>query len=173
MPDQLMPGEQPLLLVRQHWTVIAGPLAGGVVVLIAAAAGLLLIPAAIGGVRLGGVKVAVAAALAVIVLLWSIAHWLRWRLLTYQLTDRRIIVDGGVLSRYSESIALDRIQNTVLRRRLADRMLGTGEIEIESAGRDGLEVMHRIPRPAQFYAGLLQAMQEMRRSSSAFPGAGV
>lgn len=164
MSAELLPDEQPLLLVRQHWSVIAGPVAGGMAVLAAGVAALILIPAALGGVQLGGVKVAIAAALVVAVLLWTLVHWLRWRLLTYQLTDRRIIVDGGVLSRFSESITLDRIQNTVLRRPLGDRLLGTGEIEIESAGRDGVEVMHRIPRPQQFYGRLLQAMQDLRRA---------
>ena len=163
MSAELLPDEQTLLLVRQHWTVIAGPVAGGVLVLGAGVAALILVPATVGGAQLGGLKAVIVAALVVAVLLWTLVHWLRWRLLTYQLTDRRIIVDGGVLSRFSESIALDRIQNTVLRRPLGDRLLGAGEIEIESAGRDGVEVMHRIPRPQLFYGRLQQAMQDLRR----------
>lgn len=162
MTADLLPGEQPLTLVRQHWSVIATPVAGGFVVLVAGLAALVLIPASLAGVQLGGVKVAIGIALVVAALVWMLVHYLRWRYLTYLLTDRRIIVEGGVLSRFSESITLDRIQNTVLRRPLSDRFLGAGEIEIESAGRDGVEVMHRIPRASEFYSRLLEAIQDMR-----------
>ena len=162
MSTEMMPGEQRLALVRQHWSVIAAPAAGGLIVVVGGIVALALIPPSIGGVRLGGVKVAIGVALVVAGLLWILAHYLRWRLLTYVLTDRRIIVEGGVISRYEESIALDRIQNTVLRRPLTDRLLGAGEIEIESAGRNGIELMHRIPSAAGFYATLMQAMQNLR-----------
>ena len=162
MSTEMLPGEQRLALVRQHWSVIAAPVTGGVVVVVVGLVALALIPATLGGVRLGGLKVAIAIALLVVALLWILVHYLRWHLLTYLLTTRRIIVEGGVISRYEESIALDRIQNTVLRRPLTDRLIGAGEIEIESAGRNGVEVMHRIPRAADFYAALMQAMQELR-----------
>ncbi|MGH7686856.1 MAG: PH domain-containing protein [Candidatus Dormibacteria bacterium] len=169
MPADLMPGEQSLLLVRQHWSVIVGPVAGGVLVLLAGIAALVLAPENVGGVHLGAVRAVIGIALLVAALAWTLIHYLRWRSLTYLLTDRRIIVAGGVLSRFSESIALDRIQNTVLRRSLADRMLGAGEIELESAGRDGVEAMRRIPHPAQFYNLLEQAMHD-RRSGPADAG---
>ena len=164
MSTEMLPGERQLALVRQHWSVIAAPVAGGVVVMAAGLVALALIPASISGAHLGGVKVAIAAALIVVVVLWVLVHYLRWHLLTYLLTDRRIIVEGGVISRYEESIALDRIQNTVLRRPPTDRLIGAGEIEIESAGRNGIELMHRIPRAAEFYATLMQAMQDLRLS---------
>jgi uncharacterized membrane protein YdbT with pleckstrin-like domain len=174
MSTELLPGEERLALVRQHWSVIAAPVAGGVVVMLVGIIALALIPSAIAGIRLGGVKVAIAVALIVVALLWILVHYLRWHLLTYLLTTRRIIVEGGVISRYEESIALDRIQNTVLRRPLTDRLLGAGEIEIESAGRHGVEVMHRIPHASEFYADLMQAMQEVRLGGPHRPGgAGV
>lgn len=169
MSTEMMPGEQRLALVRQHWSVIVAPVAGGLIVLVAGLVALALIPSTIGGVRLGGVKVAIGVALVVAAVLWMLVHYLRWHLLTYLLTDRRIIVEGGVVSRYEESIALDRIQNTVLRRPLTDRLLGAGEIEIESAGRNGIELMHRIPRASDFYATLMQAMQNLRLSGTPPP----
>jgi uncharacterized membrane protein YdbT with pleckstrin-like domain len=161
MATDLLPGEEPLALVREHWSVIAGPVAGAWLVFAAGVVALLLIPASVGGLALGGLKLAIVAALIGVALLWCGVHYLRWRLTTFLLTDRRIIAEGGVLSRYAESITLDRIQNTVLRRPLGDRLIGAGDIEIESAGRDGVEVMHRIPRASQFYARLLQAIQDV------------
>lgn len=166
MSTEMMPGEQRLALVRQHWSVIAAPTAGGVIVLVAGLIALALIPATIAGAHLGGIKFWIGFALVVATVVWILVHYLRWHLLTYLLTDRRIIVEGGVISRFEESISLDRIQNTVLRRPLTDRMLGAGEIEIESAGRNGIELMHRIPRATDFYATLMQAMQDLRRGGA-------
>ena len=162
MSAELMPGEQRIAVSRQHWSVVVSPLLGGVVVLVAGIVALVLIPGTIGSVQFGGVKLIIGLALGVVVVIWSLIHWLRWRLLTYVLTDRRIVLQRGVLSRYSESIALDRIQNTVIKRPLGDRLIGAGDIEIESAGRDGVEVLHRIPRAERFYNELMQAMQSMR-----------
>lgn len=162
MSAQLMPGEQRIVLARQHWSVVVPPLVGGVVVLIAGIVALVVIPATIGSVQFGGVKLAIGVALGVVVLIWCLVHYLRWRLLTYLLTDHRIILEGGVLSRFSESITLDRIQNTVIKRPLGDRLIGAGDIEIESAGRDGVETLHRIPKAEQFYGSLMQAMQSLR-----------
>ena len=162
MSAQLMPGESRISLTRQHWSVVVPPLLGGVLVLVAGIVALLLIPTTIGSVAFGGVKLAIGVALAVVVVVWSLLHYLRWRLATYTLTDHRIILERGVLSRFSESIALDRIQNTAIRRPLGDRLIGAGDIEIESAGRDGVERLHRIPHAEQYYSLLMQAMEALR-----------
>ena len=37
-------------------------------------------------------------------------------------------------------------------------LIGAGDIEIESAGRDGVEVLHRIPKAETFYNELLTTM---------------
>ncbi|MBV8195402.1 MAG: PH domain-containing protein [Candidatus Dormibacteraeota bacterium] len=170
MAARLMEGEHRLALRRQHWSVVVPPLVGGVLVLAAGIVALVLIPTSIGSIKFGTVKVGIGIALGVVVVIWSLVHWLRWRLLTYLLTDHRIVLEGGVLSRYSESIALDRIQNTIIKRPLGDRLIGAGEIEIESAGRDGVEVLHRIPRAETFYNQLQQAMDDVRSGQTGQPG---
>jgi uncharacterized membrane protein YdbT with pleckstrin-like domain len=78
-------------------------------------------------------------------------------------------MEGGVLSRTAETIPLDRIQNTVIHRPLGDRLIGAGDIEIESAGRDGVEVLHRIPRAEAFYNELLATMNAPPPSTGAPP----
>lgn len=170
MAIELLPGEQSLTQVRQHWSVIALPLAGGALAVVAGVVAWLLIPASVAGIRLDTVRLVILVLLLLAGLTWSVVRWLQWRLTTFVLTDRRIVSEGGVLSRYSESITLDRIQNTVLRRPLSDRLLGAGEIEIESAGRDGAEVMRRIPHASQFYTSLLQAIQDLRMREQPWSG---
>jgi uncharacterized membrane protein YdbT with pleckstrin-like domain len=164
MPKQLMEGERSITLSRQHPLVVLPPLIAGFVLLAVVIVVLVLIPGAVGSLNVGGVKLAIGIAFGVVVGIWSLVHYLRWRFQTYLLTDRRIVLDRGVISRFSESIALDRIQNTMIKRPLGDRLIGAGEIEIESAGRDGVEVLHRIPSAERFYNELLQAMDANRLS---------
>ncbi len=158
MPTQLMPGERPIALVRQHWSVLAGHVLGALVVIIVAIVLNAKFPATIGSASTTTVKTVVVLVLIIGALLWAGIRVLRWRFATYLLTDRRIVMEGGVLSRTAETIPLDRIQNTVIHRPLGDRLIGAGDIEIESAGRDGVEVLHRIPRAETFYNELLAAM---------------
>jgi uncharacterized membrane protein YdbT with pleckstrin-like domain len=163
---QLMPDETEIALTRQHWSVIAAPVVAAVVLIVAVIIVLVLLPAKIGSAQTGTVKTIVGIVLIALLVLWALLRVLRWRLTTYLLTNRRIVMETGVLSRNSESISLDRVQNTVIRRPLGDRMIGAGDIEIESAGRDGAEILRRIPKAQTFYTQLLDAMETMRTSTA-------
>ena len=173
MPIQLMPGERPIRAARQHWSVVAPSLAAALAALVIGIVILVVIPGTIAGHDIGGIKVSAGIVLAAFVLGWGGISYLRWTLLRYTLTDRRIVLQSGVLSRSTESISLDRIQNTVIRRPLGDRFIGAGNIDIESAGRDGVETLHRIPGAESFYATLLQAMDALRTGPPHTMGQGV
>jgi uncharacterized membrane protein YdbT with pleckstrin-like domain len=158
MPTQLMPGERSIALVRQHWSVLAGHVLSALVVIIVAIVLDAKIGDKIGSASITTVKTVIVLVLVIGALLWAGLRILRWRFATYHLTDRRIVMEGGILSRTAETIPLDRIQNTVIHRPLGDRLIGAGDIEIESAGRDGVEVLHRIPKAESFYNELLATM---------------
>jgi uncharacterized membrane protein YdbT with pleckstrin-like domain len=158
MSAPLMPGERSIALVRQHWSVLAGHVLGAVVVIVVALVLNAVLPAKIGSLSITTVKLVVVLVLIIASVLWAGLRILRWRFATYHLTDKRIIMEGGILSRTAETIPLDRIQNTVIHRPLGDRLIGAGDIEIESAGRDGVEVLHRIPKAETFYNELLTTM---------------
>src|ERR1700733_2412449 len=158
MPTQLMPGERSIALVRQHWSVLAGHVLGAIVVIVLAIVLDVKLPTKVGSTSISTVKKIVPLVLIGASVLWAGLRILRWRFATYHLTDRRIIMEGGILSRTAETIPLDRIQNTVIHRPFGDRLIGAGDIEIESAGRDGVEVLHRIPKAETFYNELLTTM---------------
>ena len=158
MPTQLMPGERSIALVRQHWSVLAGHVLGAIIVIVVAIVLDVKLPTKVGSTSISTVKNIIALVLIVASVLWAGLRILRWRFATYHLTDRRIIMEGGILSRTAETIPLDRIQNTVIHRPFGDRLIGAGDIEIELAGRDGVEVLHRIPKAEAFYNELLTEM---------------
>ena len=165
---KLLQDEREIRVARQHWSifvpVVAGCVAGvGVLTWLMA-----VIPHDVSGRSLHAVKELVVVVAVAVALLVFITRWLRWRYTTFTLTDRRVMVGTGVLSRHTESIALDRVQDTAVRQSLLARVFRAGDVEIESAGRDGLEVLARIHDPQGFSNDLLHAV-EAHRSGRPYP----
>ena len=61
-----------------------------------------------------------------------------------------------------------RIQNSAVRRGLLARVLGYGDVEVESAGRDGAERLAHIAHAEEFANELLMAV-EARRTGRPYP----
>ena len=173
MPTQLMPDERAITQTRQHWLVVAPTLAATALVLIVLIVALLLIPSTVGSTGINTVKLVVGVVVGVAALGWLGIRVLRWRFVTYLLTNRRIVMETGVLSRNEESIPLDRVQNTRIRRPFGERLIGAGSIEIESAGRDGAEVLHFIPGAQSFYTEMLDTMEQARGAAGMPPSRSV
>jgi uncharacterized membrane protein YdbT with pleckstrin-like domain len=64
---------------------------------------------------------------------------LRWRTTHFVVTDRRVLVREGVLTRQGMDIPLKRISSVQFRQDLLDRLLGAGTLLIESDSDESLE----------------------------------
>lgn len=91
----------------------------------------------------------------------NVIYW-RWRAREYVLTDQRVILNEGLLSRFSRSIAIDRIQDLTTYQGLWGRAWGFGDIEVESAGRDSGEFLRRVPQPQRFRNAIFAEMEARR-----------
>lgn len=169
MPLQLLSGETVVATERQHPAVLV-PAAVVAILCIGAPAVLIhLIPGRVGSFDTATVKLIATLAIAVVAVLWFLLRVLRWRFTTYTLTSHRIVLSSGVISRITESINLDRVQDIVVRKPIAQRMIHAGSVEIDAAGRDGVEVLRLIPRPDRFYTEILQAVENHRQLSAGYP----
>ncbi len=56
---------------------------------------------------------------------------------TYAITDRRLIIERGLVSRELHQTRLDRIQNVNARQSLGQRMLGIGTVDFDTAAETG------------------------------------
>jgi uncharacterized membrane protein YdbT with pleckstrin-like domain len=162
MAPHLLAGETVVATERQHVAVLVPTTLVALVCLAVPLVLIQLIPTRVGSANVSGAKVIADVVVAVVVVGWFLLRLLRWRFQTYTLTSHRIVLARGVVSRVTESIALDRIQDTVVRRPLADRLIGAGSLEIQSAGRDGTEILRLVPRPDRFYTQILQAIEDYR-----------
>jgi uncharacterized membrane protein YdbT with pleckstrin-like domain len=58
------------------------------------------------------------------------------RSMRFTVTNQRIIVRRGILSRTEQTTALGRVQNITVRRTIAQRLVGVGDVEFDTAGGD-------------------------------------
>lgn len=68
---------------------------------------------------------------------WLVIKYFQWTMTYFVVTDRRVIYRTGVLSKKGVEIPLERINNINFHQRVIDRIIGAGDLDIESAGRDG------------------------------------
>jgi uncharacterized membrane protein YdbT with pleckstrin-like domain len=123
----LNPGEVAIFEGRPSWRSILGfYLLGLIAVGAAFAIGLLAADAGIGAAA-GGVVL-------VIVLVWG---WLKRFHTRYAITNRRIHVRRGILSRNIEETRLDRVQDVRVHQGLGQRMLGVGTVDFGTSAESG------------------------------------
>jgi len=140
--SNLMPGESLVLKAHQHWVVLVKPLLIPILLVLAAIA--------YDAFTVTTNQLYVTLAAVAIALLWFIVVYVRWNARGFTITDRRVLLDTGVLSRSSKVIALDRVQDIATNQSVLGRMLNYGQIEIDSAGSAGAEVLSAIPNPQKF-----------------------
>jgi uncharacterized membrane protein YdbT with pleckstrin-like domain len=75
----------------------------------------------------------------------SLWPWVCWRTTHYVLTNERVIVRSGVVSRSGRDIPLSRVNDVSFSHGIIDRMLGCGTLTIESAGERGQMVLNDVP----------------------------
>jgi len=88
-----------------------------------------------------------------------------WWIARYVITDERVMLIDGVVSRRVRAVPLSKITHTDYRRRLAGRILGYGTISLDSAGtHDGLRELTSIPKPDEGYRLIMSLVSGGSRS---------
>lgn len=83
----------------------------------------------------------------VLTLGWLIVTLVKWRTTYFVVTNHRLISRQGMLARNSVDIPLDRIANVNFKQSILERLVGVGDILIESAGKDSAQTFSDIGRP--------------------------
>ncbi|MDQ6927194.1 MAG: PH domain-containing protein [Actinomycetota bacterium] len=145
-------GEEVVLDLRPHWVFMTWPavaLLGSLVVAIfvdsKTGSDFVIIP------MLGVVVVA---------LVWFLWRFARWRTTNLIVTSDRLVVRRGVVSRQGREIPLEHINDITVTQHLLERLLGAGDLRIESAGERGQEVFHDCPRPPRVQNEIYREMDE-------------
>jgi len=157
----LNPGEQIAFDFHPHWWYFA-PLAILALAIVAAAvAATVLLKNATQTYTLlwvGG--------LAVIWLVTFLVKFAEWRTTHFVLTSDRLIVRSGVLSKQGREIPLERINDLSYHQTLFERLVGAGDLMIESAGERGQDRFPRIPHPERAQQLVYAEMENNRQRVS-------
>ena len=151
--------ERSVLVLHPHWKVLVGPVILGVLVVAAAVALALAIPA---GPQAGHIRLAILAVAVVLLLIVVLRPVLRWKTTTYELTTGRLRVREGILTRRGRDIPLTRISDVSFTRGLLDRLVGAGRLVVESPGEHGQIVLTDIPQVERVQAILFELVEEER-----------
>jgi uncharacterized membrane protein YdbT with pleckstrin-like domain len=165
MSGELLPGENLIVKVHQHWIFIAKSLLVPVALLMLVAIADFTVIRNTGVHQLRTYVSLVAIAIAG---LWLIVVWIRWQSISYTLTDQRIKIESGVFGRQSKMIPIDRIQDCTTRQSILGRMLGYGRVEVDAAGAQGAEVLDHLPNPGSFRDQVF-VQSERRRGAPSSP----
>ena len=71
--------------------------------------------------------------------------FLKWRTTTYELTNRRLRLREGIVTRSGRDFPLNRISDVSFKQGLIDRLFGCGRLIVESPGEQGQLVLSEIP----------------------------
>lgn len=129
-------GEEVVLDLRPHWSFFAGPVAALVAALVLAIVA--------HGVRFLNVALL---ALAAVALFWCLGRYARWATTNFVVTSDRLIHRYGVFAKRGQEIPLERLNDVSFRRSVIMRIVGAGDLLIESGGERGQQPFDHIAHP--------------------------
>jgi uncharacterized membrane protein YdbT with pleckstrin-like domain len=105
-------------------------------------------------------------AIPAIVFLWPIRMHLRRRLVTLRLHDGHLTIESGFFSRTRRTVDMAKIQDVTVSQTLGQRILGVGDLRLESAGESGAMGILNLDGPRhiadEILAGAQQALNARR-----------
>ena len=139
-PRRLLADDEELILdLRPHWIALVGPV---LVTLIILAVWVFVIS------RLDGIAVWIATAAAFgLVLLYPARVFIDWATSHFVVTSDRLIHRQGLVARRSMEIPLEALNDVRFSQSVLERIVGAGDLVIESAGERGQNVFSNIRQP--------------------------
>jgi uncharacterized membrane protein YdbT with pleckstrin-like domain len=135
-------GEDIVVEMRPHWFFLAGP----ALALLAALILVIVVSARVAGdvQRLAMIPLLL---LVLLALVWFVVRYAKWATTTFVVTTDRLIHRTGVVSKSGREIPLERLNDVSFHSTIFQRMLGAGDLLIESAGERGQQLFASFPHP--------------------------
>jgi uncharacterized membrane protein YdbT with pleckstrin-like domain len=144
-PRKLLNDDEELILdLRPHWLALAPSTLALVAAIVISFVVVFLGPDGGFGTALS----ILALALILVTLGVFLVRLLGWSNTNFVLTSDRVLTRRGVLTKSGIEIPLDRINTVFFDQRLIERIVGAGDLGIESAGERGTETFENIRKPA-------------------------
>lgn len=97
-----------------------------------------------------------------LILLIPAYHHLKQKIVRYTLTESKLEIDTGLISRTTRNVPLRRIQDVTVSSNMWQRLLGFGDLVIDNASEEGGKVvLKNIDTPRRYADELLRQMRRI------------
>lgn len=162
--ENLHPQESLVLDLRPHWWTFTPSL----VALVAAVVGGIWVLAATDSQPLRLVTAIVVLGC----LVWFVTRYVQWYTTELVLTSDRLIYRSGVIAKSGIEIPLDRINTIFFNQKIWERLIGVGDLMVESASATGAQHFDNMKQPSRIQNEIYlqkEGLEERRRRRSETP----
>jgi uncharacterized membrane protein YdbT with pleckstrin-like domain len=99
---------------------------------------------------------------------WLALQYLEWNFTHFVVTGDRVIYRTGVLAKRGVEIPMERINNINFHQGIWERVIGAGDLDIESAGKDGQSHFNDVWHPDGVQQELYRQMEANARKRAAW-----
>ncbi|MEZ5236317.1 MAG: PH domain-containing protein [Acidimicrobiia bacterium] len=147
--NMLQEDEELILAIKPHWWALID----GIAALVGATIfGVLALWAGNGALGL------LAAVVLVVALLFFATRYIRWVTTTFAVTSERVIFHRGFVARRNTQMPLEKINTVDFHQTVFERVIGAGDLVIESGSEAGIETFSDIRRPLAVQAEINRQM---------------
>jgi uncharacterized membrane protein YdbT with pleckstrin-like domain len=104
---------------------------------------------------------------------WLGLQYLSWTMTNFVVTSQRVMYRTGVLRRHGVEIPLTRLSNINFEQGLWERMIGAGDLVIESAGEQGQSRFTDVQHPEAVQQEVYRRMEGEARRQASFQSEGI
>jgi uncharacterized membrane protein YdbT with pleckstrin-like domain len=104
----------------------------------------------------------------VLTALWTLVRYFKWVTTNFVITSDRLIYRSGVLAKHGIEIPLERVNNVNFHQGIFERIIGAGDLLIESGGEDGQQRFTDIRHPERVQ-NLIHAQMEVNEQRRGMP----
>lgn len=95
--------------------------------------------------------------------LWLMGRYMKWISTNFVITSQRVIFRQGLIGKRGVEIPLDRVNNVNFSQSVFERVLGAGDLLIESGGEDGQQRFTDIRHPDKVQNLIHDQMEHLAR----------
>ncbi len=151
MRTALKKDEKILLIIRQHWIILALPVFAWVVLAI-----LLM--------TLGWFSFSTSFLILLVAALYPLNQYINWKYNLWSVTNMRVVDESGFFSRHSKESPLDKINNVEFDQSVWGRLFGFGDVDIQTAAELGETTYNIIHHPKLLKDTITHAQEEYKKS---------
>jgi uncharacterized membrane protein YdbT with pleckstrin-like domain len=107
------------------------------------------------------------------IIVWSailVVKLVKWRTTYFVVTSQRLIYRQGVVARDGVEIPLDRVNNVNFSQSILERLLGVGDLLVESGGQDGQQSFSDVSQPEKVQNIIHSTIRDLRAAQAPHGG---